>query len=78
MDTWLILTIVGLVIAAIFLVQRTTGKTMANSDDLLAEAEVYLAYGRKAQAIEVLEEALKVDPGNAAISAKLGSIKENR
>src|SRR5207247_1536421 len=39
--------------------------------DPIAEAEVYLAYGRDAQAEEILKEALKKDPNRQEIYLKL-------
>ncbi len=42
----------------------------------LAEAEVYLAYGRKNQALAILEEALQKDPSRTDISEKLRALKK--
>ena len=39
--------------------------------DPVAEADVYMAYGRDAQAEEILEDALKADPSRIAIYLKL-------
>jgi hypothetical protein len=39
--------------------------------DALAEAEVYAAYGRVADAIRILEEARAADPGRKDIATKL-------
>ncbi len=39
--------------------------------DPVAEADVYMAYGRDAQAEEILLDALKTDPGRTAIHVKL-------
>ncbi len=46
--------------------------------DPIAEADVYMAYGRDAQAEEILKEALQKDPNRAAIHAKLLEIYANR
>jgi Tfp pilus assembly protein FimV len=43
--------------------------------DPIAEAEVYMMYGRKAQAIEILEQALVKEPGNFVIENKLKELK---
>ena len=43
--------------------------------DPIAEAEVYMLYGRKAQAIEILEQALKKEPSNFVIENKLKEFK---
>jgi hypothetical protein len=40
----------------------SVGGTPTDEVDPLMEAEVYVAYGRKAQAIEVLEEAIRLQP----------------
>ena len=41
----------------------------------IAEAEVYLAYGRKEQAIEILEEALRANSAREDVRKKLNEIK---
>ena len=46
--------------------------------DPVAEADVYLAYGRDLQAEEILKEALKTNPTRAAIHAKLAEIYAKR
>ncbi len=46
--------------------------------DPIAEAEVYIAYGREAQAEEILKEALKRQPDRQAIRAKLLEIYAGR
>lgn len=46
--------------------------------DPVAEADVYMAYGRDAQAEEILLDALKADPARAAIKLKLLEIYAQR
>lgn len=46
--------------------------------DPIAEADVYMAYGRDAQAEEILREALQKASGRAAVHAKLLEIYANR
>ncbi len=46
--------------------------------DPVAEADVYMAYGRDAQAEEILQDAAKADPGRAAIHLKLLEIYAQR
>ncbi len=46
--------------------------------DPVAEADVYMAYGRDTQAEEILLEALQKDPQRTAIHAKLLEIYANR
>jgi Tfp pilus assembly protein FimV len=41
-------------------------KTLASSGDPLRDAESYLAYGRKAQAIDILNTAIQRTPSRAA------------
>lgn len=52
----------------------------AESDEVdpIAEADVYMAYGRDAQAEEILKEALSKDPNRTAVHAKLLEIYANR
>lgn len=46
--------------------------------DPVAEADVYMAYGRDAQAEEILLDAMKADPGRAAVYLKLLEIYAER
>lgn len=57
-----------------------TGPGTIDTDEVdpVAEADVYMAYGRDAQAEEILIEALRKDPQRVAIHAKLLEIYANR
>ena len=44
----------------------------------VTEAEVYLAYGRKEQAIEILEEGLRANPAREDVRKKLQEIKAGK
>jgi Tfp pilus assembly protein FimV len=44
----------------------------------ITEAEVYLAYGRKEQAIEILQEALRANPAREDVRKKLNEIKAGK
>lgn len=58
-----------------------SGLTSIDADegvDPVAEADVYMAYGRDAQAEEILLDALKADPGRTAIHVKLLEIYSQR
>lgn len=50
----------------------------SNEVDPIAEADVYIAYGRDAQAEEILKEALKTTPERQAVRVKLLEIYANR
>jgi pilus assembly protein FimV len=50
----------------------------AEEVDPIAEADVYMAYGRDAQAEEILREALQKDPGRVPVHAKLLEIYAKR
>ncbi len=50
----------------------------AGDVDPVAEADVYLAYGRDLQAEEILKEAMRTTPGRVAIHAKLLDIYAKR
>ena len=58
------------VVAYIFLRKRAVPPEV----DAVAEADVYMAYGRTAQAISVLEAALKANPNQPKVAAKLAEI----
>jgi type IV secretory pathway TrbF-like protein len=75
-QNWILIAF-GVLIAGYFLIRKTTGNAngLKSTSDPLAEAEVYLAYGRKQQAQEVLENALQLDPSRTDIEAKLRDLK---
>ena len=50
----------------------------AEEVDPIAEADVYMAYGRDTQAEEILKEALQKDPNRVPVHAKLLEIYANR
>jgi pilus assembly protein FimV len=50
----------------------------AEEVDPIAEADVYMAYGRDAQAEEILREAVQKDPNRTTVHAKLLEIYANR
>ena len=56
------------------------GSTKASAEEIdpIAEADVYMAYGRDAQAEEILKEALSKDSSRQAIRVKLLEIYANR
>lgn len=69
--------IVLFVIGLIFFAVRGR-KGISGPVDPLAEADVYLAYGRSAQAKELLQEALRADPRREDIAAKLRELENKR
>jgi len=58
--------------------QSAAGGIATDDVDPIAEADVYMAYGRDAQAEEILKEALQKDPSRAAVLAKLLDIYAGR
>lgn len=54
------------------------GAMHSDEVDTVAEADVYIAYGRDGQAEELLKEALRKKPGNRAVSMKLLTIYATR
>src|SRR6185437_1909183 len=58
-------------------VSQTSGME-AEEVDPIAEADVYMAYGRDAQAEEILKEALQKDANRTAVHAKLLEIYAHR
>ncbi len=64
---------------SMFSSQRNTAADVHSTEvDPIAEAEVYIAYGREAQAEEILREALKKQPDRQAIRLKLLEIYAGR
>jgi Tfp pilus assembly protein FimV len=71
-------TLAGIAIVAVLtmaciigLVLMKTSARAIEEDDPLIEAEVYLAHGRKHLAREVLEKALRNEPGRIDLQVKL-------
>jgi hypothetical protein len=52
-----------------------SGADLNDIDGVLAEVEIYLGYGRKKQAVSLLERALEVNQGHAQLSRKLHQVK---
>lgn len=52
--------------------------SVMNEVDPIAEADVYIAYGRDAQAEEILNEALRINPDRHPVRIKLLEIHANR
>jgi tetratricopeptide (TPR) repeat protein len=60
---------------------RIAPSTRSNSElvsDPLSVAEVYLSYGRRRQAIEVLQDALRIEPHRGDLRAALKQISNER
>ncbi|MBI2753241.1 MAG: FimV family protein [Betaproteobacteria bacterium] len=64
--------------AAVAAAQPAAAVAAADEVDPIAEADVYLAYGRDAQAEEILKEALGKDPDRTEVHAKLLEIFAHR
>jgi pilus assembly protein FimV len=58
--------------------QAGLGAIDTHEVDPIAEAEVYMAYGRDAQAEEILKEAMAKNPGRHEVALKLLEIYSNR
>jgi pilus assembly protein FimV len=56
----------------------TTSALDSNEVDPIAEADVYIAYGRQAQAEEILKEALRRDPERQSVRLKLIELTAQR
>ena len=56
----------------------SVGTAESDEVDPIAEADVYMAYGRDAQAEEILKESLGKDPSRVAVHAKLLELYANR
>lgn len=52
-------------------VEPTKDETVAQTADVVGEADIYIAYGRFNQAVEMLEKAASKDPGREDIRLKL-------
>ena len=79
MSTMQLALLFGAALIAIFLLKsRLTATTERQNGvaDPLAEAEVYLAYGRKKQALELLEKAFRENPRRNDIREKLRELKK--
>ncbi len=55
---------------------RAIAKGKSNEADPLAEADVYLAYGREKQAMEILEQASRKYPDRQDIADRLAELKQ--
>jgi Tfp pilus assembly protein FimV len=68
----------GLLLAALWaLVNVRSRGNKSGVADPLAEAEVYLAYGQRAKAIDMLQKARVTHPDRADITMKLNELRAN-
>ena len=77
-SAWIIGAAIVLAIVAIFALRGRNGMPSGEPPDPIAEAEVYLAYGRSEQAKQVLQNALSIHPGRKDIAAKLRELEATR
>lgn len=74
-STYAFLGIGSLIIALLIFIAIKIYKKNLTPFDPIAEADVYLAYGRKEQAIEILQLSLNLNYDDKAILEKINSIK---
>jgi len=79
MSDTVLLAVGGLVVLAIVMIAfKAVGRRgEANTPYFLSEADVFMRYGQKNEAINALKKALRNDPDNASIQAKLKEIKDS-
>lgn len=67
----------GAILFAVFVMvlMQSRASSSTGEADPIAEAEVYIAYGRVQQAIEILEEGVKLAPDREDIANKLKELK---
>jgi len=73
-----IVLIIGVILISGFVILRPripSDKRDSVPADPLAEAEVYIAYGREKQALEILKKALQKNPKRSDIESKLRELK---
>jgi Tfp pilus assembly protein FimV len=78
MNTEIVLIIGVILVIGFVLLTRRAGSNRSNGGpvDPIAEAEVFIAYGRKKQALEILENALRENPQRDDIALKLSELKK--
>lgn len=70
-----ILAVLALIIIGILYIQHTHSIHDNIAADPLVEAEVYLIYGEKKRAIQILSSALEDEPNRQDIASKLRELK---
>ena len=78
---WFLLGVAAVIAISLFAVVPRLNRWFAQRNgppDPLNEADVYLAYGRSSQAIEILEQALRDQPDRTDIAKKLNTLKAKR
>jgi len=78
-DGWLGIGVVGLIVGCLLglgiVLIHGYARRKGIPPDPIAEAQVFLAYGRPTQAEAVLQQALERNPDNAAVRAKLTALQ---
>jgi predicted Zn-dependent protease len=70
-----LLGVIIIVILAILLILKKSNSNENQNINPIAEAKVYIAYGREKEAIKILEEYLLEDPKNLEAITMLNDIK---
>jgi predicted Zn-dependent protease len=75
---WVIAAAAGLIVIAFIVRRALKYRVPKEVPDPIAEADVYMAYGRNAQAIAILKNALKAQPDRQDFAEKLREIEGKR
>ena len=68
--------VICLLALAVIRRRASSAKDPGRASDPLDEAEVYLAYGKRHEALEVLQRAAAADPSRTDIAVKLARLKQ--
>ena len=56
--------------------RRRVESDFTEPEEILTAADIYLKYGRKQAAIDLIEHGLKINPSHAALEAKLADLSD--
>lgn len=77
MEIWVIVTGTLILLLMLWGLMQLTQRDLQSPDEVLEEVEIYRAYGRYKDAVQVLEKGLARFPENHALRVKLDEINKS-
>lgn len=74
MEIWVIMTGTAVLLLMVWGLMQVTNREQLSPEEVLQEAEIYTAYGRKADAIQALERGVARFPDHISLRKKLEEI----
>ena len=74
MEIWVIVTGTAILLLMVWGLMQVTNREQLSPEEVLQEVEIYISYGRKADAIQTLERGVARFPDHASLKQKLEEV----